>query len=389
MGRLAPKKWANAPTAVPLFDYSSDSFSIEQMMFNPTSYALLIAVIAAGATLTILLVIKALLLRRLVIVSEDGQHRLLSYTRTMIQATRLPFIVGVALLAGASLLELTPRQEKWLNYAWILILVSQIALWGQRLITVAVDRAFERERATNPAAATPLMLGGLVARVLLWMIAILITLDNFGFNISALVASLGIGGIAVALAAQNILGDLFASVSIALDKPFVLGDFIIVGEYKGTVEFVGMKTTRLRSLGGEQIIFSNSELLKLRIRNYKRMQERRILFEFGIAYETALEKVEAIPGRVREILTQDGLNVRFDRAHFSSYGDSALNFEVVYYVLSAEYGEYMDIQHAVNLALLRGFRESGIEFAYPTRTLYITAANGMATPANGLPVTRT
>lgn len=347
----------------------------------PTYDLLLAAGIAAGVFLAAFTT-RMLLLARLQRLTANGHHQALSYPRHLIQATKLPFLLAIALLAGTSVLDLTARQDKWLNYAWIVILVLQIALWGQRMISIAVDRAFERQREANPGAATPLMLGGMVARVLMWAIALLIMLDNFGFNISALVASLGIGGIAVALAAQNILGDLFASVSIALDKPFVLGDFIIVDDFKGTVEYIGMKTTRLRSLGGEQLIFSNSELLKGRISNYKRMQQRRIVFEFGIAYETAIEEVEAIPARVKAIIDPERLNVRFDRAHFKGYGDSALLYEVVYYVLSAEFNEYMDIQQAINLALLRDFRERAITFAYPTSTVYLAGGTGStAAPA--------
>ena len=283
----------------------------------------------------------------------------------------MPFLFGIALLAGVSQLELTTRQEKWLHYAWVVILVSQLALWANRMVSVAVDRAFERHRASNPAGATHLMLIGLIARIALWSVALLATLDNLGINITTLMASLGIGGIAVALAVQNILGDIFSSVSIALDKPFVIGDFIIVDSFMGTVEYVGLKTTRIRSLGGEQIIFSNTELLKNRIRNYKRMQERRVLFEFGIAYETSIENVKRIPKIVADAIAAHKTDTRFDRAHFKGYGESALQFEVVYYVLDPDYNKYMDIQQAINLVMLSRFRELGIAFAHPIRTLYM------------------
>jgi small-conductance mechanosensitive channel len=333
--------------------------------------------------------LKAFIARQLRRLTSAGHLQFLSYPQEIVSATRLPFVLGISLLAGVSQLDMTPRQEKWLNYAWIIILVSQIALWANRMITVWVERAFERHRQSNPAGATHLMLAGLVARILLWSLAVLITLDNLGFNITTLMASLGIGGIAVALAVQNILGDIFSSVSIALDKPFVIGDFIIVDDYLGTVEYVGMKTTRIRSLGGEQIIFSNTELLKNRIRNYKRMQERRVQFEFGISYETELENIERIPKMVEEIISSSGLLTRFDRAHFRSYGESALQYEVVYYVLDPDYNKYMDIQQAINLAMLHRFRELGIAFAHPIRTIHLaaerqTAMNADASPA-GLP----
>jgi small-conductance mechanosensitive channel len=184
------------------------------------------------------------------------------------------------------------------------------------------------------------------------------------------VAGLGIGGIAVALAIQNILGDLFASLSIALDKPFVIGDFIIVDQLLGTVEHIGLKTTRIRSLSGEQIVFSNADLLNSRIRNYKRMYERRVVFSIGVTYQTPYEKLASIGTTLKEIIESQP-DVRFDRAHFREYADSSLNYEVVYYVKSPDYNRYMDIQQAINLEIYRRFQDGGIEFAYPTRTLYL------------------
>jgi small-conductance mechanosensitive channel len=216
---------------------------------------------------------------------------------------------------------------------------------------------------------------GFIARVALWSILLLMILDNLGFNITALVASLGIGGIAVALALQNILGDIFASLSIAIDKPFVIGDFIIVDDILGTVEYIGLKTTRLRSLDGEQIVFSNTDLLKSRIRNYKRMYERRVVFGFGIVYQASHEQLKKIPVMAREII--EGLEkTRFDRAHFKEYGESSLNFEVVYFVQDPDYNIYMDIQQSINLSLFERFASEGIEFAYPTRTLYLHRETG-------------
>jgi small-conductance mechanosensitive channel len=330
-----------------------------------------------------LLLAKAFVLRQLRKLVERGKLQFLSYPEQLVLATRLPFMLGIALLASVSQLTLLPRQEKFLQYAWMIVLILQIALWANRMITIAVERAFQRSRELNPAGATHLMVAGLVGRIVLWSIAVLVTLDNLGFNITTLMASLGIGGIAVALAVQNILGDIFSSVSIALDKPFVIGDFIVVDTFMGTVEYVGLKTTRIRSLGGEQIIFSNTELLKNRIRNFKRMQERRVLFEFGIAYETSYELVEQLPAMVEEIVTSQELDTRFDRAHFKAYGDSALQFEVVYYVLTADYNRFMDIQQKINLTLLKRFRELGISFAYPTRTLYIASTGEQKLPRTG------
>jgi small-conductance mechanosensitive channel len=354
------------------------------------SYSIMLAGTVFVLVLIALLIAKAVAARQLRRLAAVGRLQFLGYAEQMVEATRLPFMIGVSWLAGVGQLQLTDAQARWLQYAWIVILVSQVALWANRMITVTVERSFERSRQTDPSGATHLMVAGLVARILLWSIALLVTLDNLGFNITTLMASLGIGGIAVALATQNILGDVFSSVSIALDKPFVIGDFIVVDTFMGTVEYVGLKTTRIRSLGGEQIVFSNTELLKNRIRNFKRMQERRILFEFGIAYETPTEMVESVPGIVKEIIGEHSDKARFDRAHFKAYGDSALQFEVVYHVLNPDFNKYMDIQQAINMALLRRFRSLGVSFAYPTRTLHIASSPAAlqarpAEPSHGMP----
>jgi small-conductance mechanosensitive channel len=206
--------------------------------------------------------------------------------------------------------------------------------------------------------------------VSVWAIIFLLALDNLGVNITALVAGLGVGGIAVALAAQNIIGDLFASLSIVLDRPFVPGDFLAIDEFYGDVEKVGLKTTRMRSLSGEQIVFSNNDLLNSRIRNYGQMVERRIVFSVGVVYQTPHEKLQQIPSIIEDIIVKQEL-ARFDRAHFKQYGDYSLNFEMVYYVESSDYRLFMDIQQAVNLEIFRRFAEEGIEFAYPTQTLFV------------------
>lgn len=198
-------------------------------------------------------------------------------------------------------------------------------------------------------------------------------LSNLGVNITAFVASLGVGGIAVALAAQNVLGDLFASVSIAADKPFEVGDFIVFGSVAGSVETVGVKTTRIRSISGEQVVIGNTELLKQTVANYKRLRERRIVFGFGVTYDTTADQAAEIPGIVRSIV-EASTQVRFDRAHFKAFGESSLDYEVVYIVLDPGYGVYMDEQQRINLALMRELANRGIEFAFPTRTLHIASA---------------
>ncbi|MGH8720972.1 MAG: mechanosensitive ion channel family protein, partial [Burkholderiales bacterium] len=260
--------------------------------------------------------------------------------------------------------------DRLLESIAMVALVAQFAVWANMLVLRWLALRAEAARATDPAGATTVSLLGFIARVVVWALALLIALDQLGFNVTALVAGLGIGGIAVALAVQNVLGDLFASMAIVLDKPFQVGDFIIVGDKPGTVEKVGLKTTRVKSLWGEQLVFANAQLLNSQISNYKRMQERRIAFAVGVTYETPLEKLRAIPGWLKAAVGAQP-DLRFDRAHFKEYADFALIFETVYHVLSPDYNLYMDRQQAINLAIYGKFEAEGVQFAYPTRTLYL------------------
>lgn len=281
--------------------------------------------------------------------------------------TRFWFLLVVAAYLGSLPLGLKAEPR---NTVMIVALVLQGAIWGSALLGCVVSQVVRHQMERDAAVATTVSMLGFLGKLVLWSLALLLILQNAGIDVTALVAGLGIGGIAIALAAQNVLGDLFASLSIVLDKPFVLGDFIIVDQHMGTVEHIGVKTTRLRSLSGEQLIFSNADLLKSRISNYKRMRERRVVFTVGVTYETPLEKLSALSAALGDIVRAQG-RVRLDRAHFKSFGDSALIFEVVYYVLDADYNVYMDVQQAINLALVEHFQRQGIEFAYPTQTIYL------------------
>ncbi len=207
-------------------------------------------------------------------------------------------------------------------------------------------------------------------RLVIWLIGIIFILDNLGFNISAVVASLGIGGVAIALASQGVLQDLFSYFAILLDRPFELGDFIIVGDYVGTIEYVGIKTTRLKSISGEEIIIANTDLTGSRIRNFKRMKERRIVFKFGVIYDTSLEQLKMIPELIEQIIRETE-HTKFDRAHFAGYGDFSLDFEVVYFIDSNDYTEYMNAQQQINLNIKAEFAQHNIQFAYPTQINYL------------------
>jgi small-conductance mechanosensitive channel len=226
------------------------------------------------------------------------------------------------------------------------------------------------EKEEDPGKAATIKALFPIINILLWSIGIIFLLDNMGFNITAVVTGLGIGGIAIALAAQSVLGDLFSYFCILFDRPFVIGDFIIIRDFLGVVEHIGIKTTRIRSLSGEILVFSNTDLTGTPIRNFKHMKKRRVVFKFGVTYETSNGQLEKIPGIVKEIIEENEL-AAFDRAHFNHFGDFSLDYEVVYYIDTPDYNMYMDIQQNINLHLKKRLAGLGVEFAYPTQTLYV------------------
>lgn len=330
--------------------------------------------VAIGAYLALVL-IKRLIVR--------NTSRLAKHTRTtwddlivnVLRRTRRWWLFAVALGIGSRMLDLTVNARSAIRLVLVFATVVQIGFWGRAIILGLIERHVEEQKAEDPGAATTMAALGLILQLLLWTVLLLMGLQNIGIEVAPLLAGLGVGGIAVALALQNILGDLFASLSIVLDKPFVIGDFIVVGDMAGNVEHVGLKTTRVRSLSGEQLIFSNSDLLSTRVRNFKRMWERRIVFRLGVIYQTPRDQVERIPGMLRSAVEDQDM-ARFDRAHFVAFGPSSLDFEVVFYVKSPEYGVYMDTQQAINLGIIDRFRGEDIEFAYPTQTLFIEKLGG-------------
>ncbi len=329
--------------------------------------------IALGVTAIAYVVLRFLMgaaARRLTAMAEKSKVGWDDLIAELLDKRTKPFFLAVVCIyVGSLLLTLPPRAAWVVKVITLAGLFLQLAIWGNFAITWFAQSA--REKASeDPESLSTYSAIAFIGKLILWSVLLLLALHNMGINVTAMIASLGIGGIAVALAVQNILGDLFASMAIILDKPFIVGDFIIVGDLMGTVERIGLKTSRIRSLSGEQIVFSNNDLLSSRVRNFKRMWERRVVFSIGVTYQTPAEKLEAIPGIIRGII-EGQETARFDRAHFSSYGDFALVFEMVYFVKDPDYGVYMDTQQAINLAIFRRFEEEGIEFAYPTQTLFL------------------
>jgi MscS family membrane protein len=323
----------------------------------------ILALAIAAAVYLALTFARRLLLRR--VEGSAPQAGWLSGLRQALVRTSSLFLLVVAIYAGGSFVDLPAAVDRTIRSALVIALFLQGALWASDIVVGWVAWYAASKAEQNRAIANALHLIQLLARVVVWSIALLLILNNLGFDITALVAGLGIGGIAVALAAQNILSDLFASLAIVLDQPFVVGDFVVVGDKSGAVERIGIKTTRIRSLSGEELIVANADLLASRIHNYRRMAQRRVLFTIGVTYQTPPEKVEKLPGMLRAIV-EGQERVRFDRAHFARYGEVALIYEVVYWMLSADYNACMDTQQRINFAIYRQLRDEGIEFAYLT-----------------------
>ena len=347
------------------------------MIYNNTIENWFIALGIAIGLFVLLIILKKVFGKYLKSIAENTKIYIDDLILDLVSRTSVAFLLVLSIYFGSIVLTLPDRVVLITRTIVIVTSFIQIALWGNRLINFWINRKIqERVEEEDPAAATSMNVLGYIAKVLMWAVLIILILDNLpGIEVNSLIASLGIGGVAVALAVQNILGDLFASLSIVLDKPFAIGDFLVIGEFSGTVEKIGMNTTRIRSLYGEELVFSNSDIVKSRIKNYKSMERRLVRFTLGMKGDMPYEKLEIIPVIVQEII-QAQEKATFNRAHFKSYGDFALDFEVVYHVEGAEYLLYMDIQQAINLAIYKRFEEEGLEFAYPTQTILLERQGG-------------
>mgnify|MGYP003932849519 CR=1 FL=1 len=356
-------------------------------LFGRTVGAGLTALAIAAGGLIVALIVRGASLRligRRTRKAGEELPRAALFVREMVRKFVFPVIILAALYGAVAVLQLDGNANKIVNAVFVVILSLAIIRFLVSATNELFRRASEKEGSTDLTRIKPLRS---IAVFVIWIAGLLFLLDNLGLDITAVVAGLGIGGIAVALAAQALLGDLFSYFVIVFDRPFEIGDFLIFGDILGSVEKIGIKTTRLRSLSGEQITVSNSDLTGSRVRNYKRMEQRRIVFRIGVVYGTAAEHLQLIPTILREAVEAEEF-ARFDRAHFANYGDWSLNFEVVYYVLSPDYTIYMDIQQGINLAIFDRFAEEGIEFAFPTRTVQLEtggepAAGRVATAAPG------
>lgn len=319
-------------------------------------------------------IFKSIILKRLKKWSEATETKIDDFLVRGIQKTVIPLLYLGAFYLAVEYLKIEPNTMGIIEKIAVIVFTFFILRAINSFIRFSLG-AFARRKGGEDSREKELRGISTIIAFVVWTVGLVFLLDNLGFKVSAVITGLGIGGIAVALAAQAILGDLFAYFVIFFDRPFEIGDFITVGDKQGSIESIGLKTTRIRSLSGEQLVFSNKDLTDSRIHNYKKMERRRVAFRLGVVYQTAIEKVKEIPGLVRQIIESQP-DVTFDRGHFDKYTDFSLSFEFVYYVLSPDYNKYMDIQQAINLAIYKAFEEKGIEFAYPTQTLFMSVLNG-------------
>ena len=328
--------------------------------------------IAVGIFITGLILVKVLqkiILRRFKKWADKTETTIDDLLIKSIEKSIIPLLFYAVFYSAISSLMLSDRAAKIIGIASLFIVTFFIVRFISSSIMFTLTY-FIKKQERGEEKARQLRGMTVLINIFVWVIGIVFLMDNLGFDISAVIAGLGIGGIAIALAAQAILGDLFSYFVIFFDRPFEVGDYITVQDKAGTVEYTGIKTTRIRALTGEQLVFSNTDLTNSRIHNFKKMQERRVLFKLALVYNTPVSQLEEIPKIVKGIIEKHS-DVRFDRGHFASYGDFSLNFEFVYFVIGADYVKFMDTHQSINLQIYKEFEKRGISFAYPTQTLYL------------------
>lgn len=327
-----------------------------------TVLSYLIFLAALTVSLLIIWIFRYFVLKRMQALARKSAK---SIDHLIVDGTRkylVPTAYAAVIYASAKLLTLSPFVTRMLNLAAL----TFITVIGAGLISSLLIQAFNlywvrKHKDAKKDIAVEWI--SIAIRILAWSVALILMLDNVGVKINSLIAGLGVGGIAIAFAAQSILADFFCFFTIFFDRPFEIGDFIISGEQKGTVEHIGIKTTRLRSIDGEQLVFSNTDLTSSRIRNFKTLEKRRVMFTIGVNYETQLDQLKTIPALLREIIEKYE-DVSFERAHFVAHAAYSLNYEIVYYVLSSDYMRYADIHQEINYQIREAFDARGIRFAY-------------------------
>ncbi len=320
----------------------------------------------------IILIIKKVILVRLKRKAKKTKTTLDDALVKMMSKYIIPLMLLAAVFFSTKLLTLAETVSRVIYVIILALLMILIAMAVSRISIFLFDSYWKKKNQGTVTASIKWI--GILIKILVWLVALLLLLDNLDIKITAILAGLGVGGIAIAFALNAILQDLFSFVTIFFDRPFEIGDFINIGDMSGIIEHIGIKTTRIRSLSGEQLVFSNKDLTNSRIRNYKRMENRRVAFKLGVTYNTPSEKLRIIPGLISEIISSVNMT-KFDRTHLKSFDDFCITFEVVYFVLSQDYALFMDVNQETNFKIKDAFDENGIDFAFPTQTIYLENKN--------------
>ncbi len=325
--------------------------------------------VAVGVWVAVRIAVR-ILLNRMKALAAKTETDIDDLVTELLEKTKGLFVALVALYAGARSLQLSVGMDALMTRLFILGFIIQGAYWANGIVNYILGSWAKKKFESDPTITTALGSVGFLIRLAVWATFGMLALDNLGIDIGPMVAGLGIGGLALGLALQGTLSDLFASFSIVFDRPFTVGDYIQVGSLAGTVEHVGLKTTRVKSLTGEQLVFSNSDLLGSRIQNFQRRAERRCAFTLGVTYDTRPDQLERIPSLIQEIIESHD-HTRFDRSFFMTFGDSALNIDTVYYMNVPDFATYGATHHSINIEIFKRFAQEGIEFAYPTQTIHV------------------
>ncbi len=310
-----------------------------------------------------------IIINRLKKISQHTSTDVDDFSVSLVENIKPPFYLFISLYIAANFLTLSEIVRKILLALFLIVITTQTIFVLQKIIDFLVTKKILKKEENNRDKETAIKLLVQILKLSLWVVGIIVILSNFGIEVTSLIAGLGIGGIAVALALQNILSDIFASFSIFVDKPFKSGDFIASGTDMGTVDRIGVKSTRLKTLEGQELVISNRELTESRIINYQGIEKRRVNFSLGVTYETPIAQLKKIPQLLATAIKSID-KTQLGRVHFKTYGDFSLNFEVVFYALTSDYNEYMDIRQEVNFKILEVFQKENIDFAYPTQTIY-------------------
>lgn len=338
------------------------SNSVEQLLY---SLSLFLA-ISFG-----MYVLKEIIIVRLRVLAKKTEFEFDDIVIKALKDIGTGFYIIIPFYFASTLLNIPQVATNWIWKITLLVTIFYGVGFAEKIILYFISLYIAKNSQDEVTKDTIQNIAKWVLRVSLYVIGIAIFLQNIGFQISAVLGGLGIGGIAIAFAIQNVLGDLFSFFSIYFDKPFKPGDFIVVGTDKGTVEKVGIKSTRIKTLQGEELVLANSEITSARINNYRVMETRRVAMNIGVVYETPLEKLKEIPQIIQKIIDDEEF-ANFERVHLETLADYALIYELVFHITDKEYTTYMKTKQSVNFKIIEEFEKHGIEFAYPTQQLYLT-----------------